>query len=176
MTKIEGYEDCHIVNEKSCKICCGAGYTYEPERYEDGSISRTVYQVPCECIKNGGEIRQGEAAPIGVHSAEDDRQKTCPSPTNTTPLNGGTTQQDGASALSGGNQTSRDGLGGSCERSMGDASTRKDEGRESNPSPTSTKAELVEVIYAAMDRHSCYRDDAIAALDALIAIGAVRVK
>ncbi len=83
MTKIEGYEDCHIVNEKSCKICCGAGYTYEPERYEDGSISRTVYQVPCECIKNGGEIRQGEAAPVGVHSAEDDRQKTCPSPTYT---------------------------------------------------------------------------------------------
>ena len=62
MTKISGYEDCHIVNEKSCKICCGAGYTYEPERYEDGSISRTVYQVPCECIKNGGEIRQGECA------------------------------------------------------------------------------------------------------------------
>ena len=83
MTKISGYEDCHIVNEKSCKICCGAGYTYEPERYEDGSIGRTVYQVPCECIKNGGEIRQGEAAPIGVHSAEDDRQKTCPSPTHT---------------------------------------------------------------------------------------------
>jgi len=123
MTKIEGYEDCHIVNEKSCKICCGAGYTYEPERYEDGSISRTVYQVPCECIKNGGEIRQGEAAPVGVHSAEDDRQKTC-------------------------------------------------------PSPTYTREELVEIIAKACfwEAWKCQRLLMMTALDALIAIGAVRVK
>jgi len=32
-----------------CKLCGGAGYTYEPEYYEDGSVSRTVTQVPCSC-------------------------------------------------------------------------------------------------------------------------------
>lgn len=129
MTKISGYEDCHIVNEKSCKICCGAGYTYEPERYEDGSIGRTVYQVPCECIKNGGEIRQGEAAPIGVHSAEDDRQKTCPSPTHT-----------------------RDELVDEMAQAIAKAEVRMKQ------------------------RMLTWSQSAEAALDALIAIGAVRVK
>lgn len=82
---------------------------------------------------NGGEIRQGECAlALDMDSPS--------SPTNTTPLNGGTTQQDGASALSGGNQTSRDGLGDSCERSMGEAApigvhSREDDRQKPCPSP-----------------------------------------
>jgi hypothetical protein len=32
-----------------CNLCDGEGYTYKPEYYDDGSVSRTVTQVPCSC-------------------------------------------------------------------------------------------------------------------------------
>jgi hypothetical protein len=32
-----------------CKLCDGEGFTYEPEYYADGTLSRTVTQVPCSC-------------------------------------------------------------------------------------------------------------------------------
>lgn len=32
-----------------CNICDGTGKDWRPERYEDGSIGRTVYGHPCEC-------------------------------------------------------------------------------------------------------------------------------
>jgi len=68
------------------------------------------------------------------------------------------------------------------ETRQGDAFTREDEGRKSNPSPTRTKAELVEIMIQAIhpDVGKIYRRvmqvEQGAALDALIAIGAVRVK
>lgn len=68
---------------------------------------------------------------------------------------------------------------------QGDASTRKDEVLESSsglrlPSPTHTREELVEVALRGcghnLSGNTVYRADMKRALDALIAIGAVRVK
>lgn len=94
---------------------------------------------------------------------------------NTTHLNVGTTQQDGASAFSGCSQTSRDGLGDSCERSMGDAAIGNDVERKCNSSPTYTREELVEVMLNVAWGHTL-SGSINSALDALIALGAVRVK
>lgn len=141
MTKIEGYEDCHVVNENN------------PASLSPDSPAQPI---------SAGLDSDAQIASMSLHAAPVDAQ-------------------DGGGESNGG------------EIRQGDASTRKDEERSdlggtasgSAPSPTSTREELVEACKT-LDFDKAARmyktglggiNDVIrAALDALIAIGAVRVK
>lgn len=134
MTKIEGYEDCHMVNENN------------PASLSPDSPAQPI---------SAGLDSDAQIASMRLHAAPVDAQ-------------------DGGGESNGGDEPS-----GDATEPVHEAAVKY--GLDS-PSPTRTKAELVEIMIQAIhpDVGKIYRRvmqvEQGAALDALIAIGAVRVK